>query len=146
MADGASTSSPALPPNPNPNPFNLPPELLAQGQALMGSDAAPVAGDDEGSGSGSGSEAGEHPLAKLVEELDLDDDCLDDPIDELEEIDLSDKDLTEIPEIVFTLSALTGLFLEGNKLKAVSAEISKLGKCTDPDLILRPIRTNSFRL
>ena len=55
----------------------------------------------------------------------MDEDVLDDPFDEVEEIDLSDKDLTEIPEIVFTIPALTGLYLEGNQLKAVGEKISQ---------------------
>ena len=67
----------------------------------------------------------EHPLAALVKDLDLDDDVLGDPFDEVDELDLSEKNLAKIPEIVFTLP-LKGLYLEGNQIKVLEDRIGEL--------------------
>ena len=68
---------------------------------------------DSGSGSGSDDEGGspvKAALLKLIEELDLDepeaDDVGSEPEDDVEELDLSGKELTSIPDVVFELKAL----------------------------------------
>ena len=80
--------------------------------------------DDDDSGSeGGGSGAEDETLKQLIERLDLDVDGLDsddsDNLDDVEELDLSEKGLKTVPKAVLSLSGLTGLFMEDNKLTSL---------------------------
>ena len=64
-------------------------------------------------------------LSDLAEEHDLD---LDLDEDEIEEVDLSDKGLSELPTVICSVPGVHGLYLEDNKLEGLPEKISQLAE------------------